>query len=298
MVGGKARSQACGARAMAWLGSRQALVSAMDPSQDQRCGQAALAAAARVLGDCRRVLVLTGAGTSADSGVPTFRGEGGLWRSHRATDLASLDGFRRDPELVWDWYRERRLHVACALPHEGQRTLALLQQHLPPPAQVLVATTNEDDLLERAGVEAVLHLHGDLFQTRCAADCGWAARDDCDNALSFLDCPRCGAAVRPGSVWFGEAVPPELLDTLQAFAPDGCLVIGSSGLVQPAAAIPPELALAGLPVVELNPDETPLSSLAKVSLRGQARQLLPQLVDLLTSRTVRERASTVSGPEP
>lgn len=243
--------------------------------------------AADILRGCRRLLVLTGAGASADSGVPTFRDEDGFWRHYRVEDLASPVAFASDPDLVWDWYRERRLQVALARPHAGQRTIALLQQHFPEPRRVLVATTNEDDLLERAGVRPVLHLHGSLFETRCSGRCGWRVRDEIDNGWSFRDCPHCGAPVRPGSVWFGEPVSPFALDLLERFDPDGCLVVGSSGVVQPAAAIPPELALAGHPVVEINPVATPLSDVAACHLGGTARTLLPELVDLLTSDTMR-----------
>jgi len=245
-------------------------------------------AAAR-LSRCRRLLVLAGAGLSADAGVPTFRGEGGLWRTHKAEDLASPDGFAKHPEAVWEWYHERRLHVARCEPHPGQRTLALLQKHLPSPAQVLIATTNEDDLLERAGVHPVLHLHGSLFETACAAGCGWRARDDHDNSLSLVPCPRCGSAVRPGSVWFGEPLSRGVLEAVHQFNPDGCLLVGSSMLVQPAAAIPVEIGMTGAPVIEINPEETPFSRTATVHLRGSAKELLPRLVDVLTSDTVREQ---------
>lgn len=247
-----------------------------------------LARAASLLAPCRRLLVLAGAGLSADAGVPTFRGAGGLWREHRVEELATPEGFAAQPELVWEWYRERRLHIAGCQPHAGQRALALLQRHFPA-GEALVATTNEDDLLERAGVEGVLHLHGDLFTTRCTA-CSWAGDDRVDNALSFLPCPRCGAPVRPGSVWYGEPLPAAALERLAAFAPDGCLLVGSSCLVQPVAGIPLELRVRGHPVVEVNLEETPLSGLVDCSLRGAARELLPPLVDLLTSATVRDQA--------
>jgi NAD-dependent deacetylase len=243
--------------------------------------------AAKALAGCRRLLVLTGAGMSADAGVATFRGAGGLWNDHKAEDLASLDGFRRHPEVVWDWYRERRLSVAEAEPHPGQRSLALLQRHFPG-GQVLVATTNEDDLLERAGVDPVVHLHGSLFDTICSDTCGWRARDHQDNALSLVPCPRCGARTRPGSVWYGEPLPPGVLEQISRFDPDGCLLIGSSCLVQPVSSIPAELA-ALHPVVEINVEETHFSAAMTCSLRGTAKDLLPALVDLLTSHTVRDQ---------
>lgn len=247
-----------------------------------------LARAAKLLAPCRRLLVLAGAGLSADAGVPTFRGEGGVWNEHRAEDLASPDGFAADPELVWDWYRERRLHIASCQPHAGQRAVALLQRHFPA-AQVLIATTNEDDLLERADVRDVVHLHGSLFTTRCTA-CPWQDDDHVDNALSLLPCPRCGARVRPGSVWFNEPLPRQALDRLGAFDPDGCLLVGSSCLVQPAAGIPLDLQVHGRPVVEINPEATPLSEVVACSIRGTAKDLLPPLTDLLTSSIVRDQA--------
>jgi NAD-dependent deacetylase len=268
------------------------------PQQRTTDVPAALATAQReacdLLRSCRRLLVLTGAGMSADAGIPTFRCEGGLWRTHRVEDLAHPEGFARDPELVWDWYRERRLLVASSAPHPGQRTIALLQRHLPPPARVLIATTNEDDLLERAGVSQVLHLHGSLFETLCAAGCGWRAADDHDNALSMMPCPNCGARVRPGSVWYGEALPPSPLQAIGRFNPDGCLLVGSSCLVQPAAAIPSDMVIAGQPVVEINTEETAFSPIATCSIRGTAKDVLPGLVDLLTSRTVQDQKRRVT----
>jgi NAD-dependent deacetylase len=254
-------------------------------------------AAARLLANCRRLLVLTGAGMSADAGVPTFRCENGLWQNHKLEELASPAAFEKNPELVWEWYYERRLHVANAEPHPGQRTLALLQRHFPAPGRVLMATTNEDDLLERAGVSPVLHLHGSLFDTMCSGHCGWLARDHDDNSMSMIPCPRCGARARPGSVWYGEQLPSGPLHAIHEFDPDGCLLVGSSCLVQPAAEIPPEMAMHGLPVVEINPGETPFSSIARLSLRGTAKDLLPGLVDLLTSRTVQDqrKSSELSG---
>lgn len=237
---------------------------------------------------CKRLLVLAGAGLSADAGVPTFRGEGGLWRTHSVHDLATPDGFRRDPELVWEWYRERRLQIASCEPHPGQRALALLQGHFAD-ATVLVATTNEDDLLERAGVTNVVHLHGMIFETACDAGCDWRDRDGDDNSLSLAPCPRCGGATRPGSVWFGEPLPAAAFTRVQDFAADGCIVVGSSCSVEPVSGIPADLVAAGVPVVEINPDVTPFSSFATVALRTTASEAMPPLVDLLTSRTVREQ---------
>lgn len=247
-----------------------------------------IAASAKVLMSCQRLLVLAGAGLSADAGVPTFRGEGGLWRGAQAEDLATDEGFRRDSEMVWEWYRERRLHIANCEPHPGQRALALLQNHFSD-AAVLVVTTNEDDLLERAGVSSVLHVHGHIFETACQAQCGWRQKDSDDNSLSFAPCPRCGQPTRPGSVWFGEPLPQDLLDRVHHFNADGCIVVGSSCLVAPVSGIPAELVTAGVPVVEINPEETPFSSLASLSLRMTAKDALPPLVDLLTSRTMRDQ---------
>ncbi len=248
--------------------------------------------AAQALRGGDRLLVLAGAGLSADAGVPTFRGPDGLWHQADAKRLASRTGFETDPEVVWDWYRERRLRVADCQPHGGQRTLALLQQHFPYPGRVLIATTNEDDLLERAGCENVVHLHGELFLTRCCT-CDWQATDAIDSSWSMLPCPTCGELVRPGSVWFGEPVPPEKLARIERFDADACLVVGSSSLVQPVAAIAPELAIAGCPVVEINTAPTPLSDLAQVFLAGTAEHVLPHLVDQLTSPAIRAQTRVI-----
>jgi NAD-dependent deacetylase len=242
-------------------------------------------AADRLMG-CRRLLVLVGAGGSADSGIPTFRDVDGLWQTHRPEDLAHPDAFADHPDVVWEWYRERRAVIAKAQPHAGQRSLALLQQHFHA-GEVLVATTNEDDLLERAGVEPVLHLHGSIFETRCNANCGWRAIDP-DGVLCHLPCPKCGARVRPGSIWFGEQLPSGPLDVISGFAADGCLVVGSSCEVAPVSQIPLEMALAGIPVVETNLRPTPLSAHA-FSLPGSAKEVLPRLIDLLTSSTMRDQ---------
>jgi NAD-dependent deacetylase len=245
-----------------------------------------IAQAAKMLSTCQRLLVLTGAGLSADAGVPTFRGAGGLWNEYKAEDLASLAGFELQPDMVWDWYRERRMAIAEATPHAGQRSLALLQQHFSG-GQVLMVTTNEDDLLERVGVTDVVHVHGSLYATKCVALCGWSVTDSVDNAWSMVACPKCGARTRPGSVWYGEKLPAEPLQQIAQFEADGCLLIGSSLLVQPVSQMPAEIALHGHPVVEINTEETPFSQFAMESLRGTAKDILPVLVDLLTSRIVR-----------
>ena len=255
---------------------------------ESRSALATIADAARLLAPCRRLLVLSGAGLSADAGVPTFRCEGGLWNEYDVEKLASPEGFAKNPELVWEWYRERRLRVAEAKPHSGQRALALLQEHFPG-GTVLMATTNEDDLLERSGISQVIHLHGSLFDTACSGHCGWRSRDGDDNSLSMVPCPRCGAPTRPGSVWYGEPLPAGILQAITHFDPDGCLLVGSSCIVQPVACIPSVMAMAKLAVVEVNREETPFSPIASCSLRGTAKELLPGLVDLLTSRTVREQ---------
>jgi len=244
--------------------------------------------AAETLQDCRRLLVLTGAGMSADSGIPTFRGDGGVWENHNALELATPEAFKKNPDLVWDWYRDRRLKIAGCEAHSGHRCLALLQEHYRDGA-VIVATTNEDDLLERAGVHGVISLHGNLFDTCCANDCGWSKRDTADNSYSFMKCPDCGVNVRPGSIWYGESIVRRAMRAIQIFTPDACLVIGSSCVVQPVAEIAPELALSGNPVVEINSEETPLSSIANISLRANAIDVLPDLVDMLTSTLVRRQ---------
>jgi NAD-dependent deacetylase len=217
-----------------------------------------LEAAARAFRSAGFALVVTGAGVSAESGVPTFRGAGGWWRSHRATDLATPEAFARDPRLVWDWYLERRARLAACEPNAAHVALAAWSRHAAAggvPGGILV-TQNVDGLHERAGHEGVVRFHGSIWRARCA-DC---ERERDDLALVHPELPRCaacGGPERPAVVWFGEAIPGEALAAGFAAAgrADVVLVAGTSGVVYPAASLVETARDRGAEVLEVNPDE-------------------------------------------
>jgi len=257
-----------------------------------------LTVARRLVADARAVTVLTGAGISAESGVPTFRGAAGLWRSYRPEELATPQAFMRDPDLVWAWYRWRRDLVGACAPNEGHRALARFAlSH----GSVTLVTQNVDGLHQRAAREEAhgrdpapaipLELHGSLLRDRCSG-CGCRSEAEIPPAelvpaagaappTGVPRCPSCDARLRPDVVWFGE-----MLDqvTLQrafdaAATCDLCLVVGTSSLVHPAASLPSAAIGAGAAVVEVNPEATPLSGRATLSLRGTAGAILPRLLD-------------------
>jgi NAD-dependent deacetylase len=226
--------------------------------------------------DAERVVVLTGAGVSAESGVPVFRGPAGLWRRFRPEDLATPDAFARQPELVWEWYLWRRERVAAAEPHEGHRAIARLESSR---AGVTLLTQNVDGLHQRAGSRAPVELHGNLWRVRCAQGCGFTARDrEVDAPRDVLRC-RCGAWVRPEVVWFGESLNPEVLAaaTDAVEQADVLVVVGTSAVVYPVAALPEIARRSGARLVEVNIEETPLSPHADAALRGPAGETLPAL---------------------
>lgn len=247
--------------------------------------------ARRLLDEARQVVVLTGAGISAESGVPTFRGEGGLWRTRRPEELATPEAFRRDPVLVWSWYAWRRERVGACAPNAGHETLARLALA----GRARIVTQNVDGLHERAAERVAgtrdpspalpITLHGSLFGDRCTR-CGRRTRArgavDASTPETLPRCPPpCGALLRPDVVWFGESLDPATLQ--QAFVlargADVCLVVGTSALVHPAAAVPLATLEAGGVLVEVNPEPTPLSDYARVCLRAPAATALPALVD-------------------
>jgi NAD-dependent deacetylase len=230
------------------------------------------------LEEAQRVCVLTGAGISAESGVPTFRGAGGLWREYRAEDLATPAAFRRDPKLVWEWYDWRRGVVGAARPNAGHEALAAFEQRRGD--GFTLVTQNVDGLHERAGSRRVLRLHGSLWAVRCTG-CGTETMDE-RVPLPELPprCAACGAMLRPGVVWFGEPLPAdELVAAVDAAAScDVMLVAGTSAVVYPAASLAPLARRAGARVIEVNVEETPASDGADVSLRGAAGAVLPAIL--------------------
>lgn len=225
----------------------------------------------------QHVAVLTGAGISAESGVPTFReAQTGLWAQYDPTELATPAAFKRNPRLVWDWYAWRRELVSAAQPNAGHLALVQLEQHIP---RFTLITQNVDGLHRRAGSERVIELHGNLFRFICEAHHHPVTDWKGDQRVP-PHCAVCGSLVRPDVVWFGEPLPADALREALAAArsADVFLTIGTSGVVQPAASLPAEAAAAGAILVEINPDETPLSRTMDYQLRGAAGDILPALV--------------------
>jgi NAD-dependent deacetylase len=233
------------------------------------------------LRSARHIAVLTGAGTSAESGVPTFRdAQTGLWATYSPEELATPQAFRRNPKLVWAWYAWRRELVSQASPNPGHLALAELEQRAP---QFTLITQNVDSLHQRAGSRHVIELHGNISRVICSKErrviTAWADSDDVPR------CPACGAYLRPDVVWFGESLPVDALDAAYdaAGACDLFLCIGTSGLVQPAASLPLRAIAHRIMTVEINPDVTPLSPHAEFHLQGPAGEVLPALVRLLST---------------
>jgi NAD-dependent deacetylase len=222
------------------------------------------------------VAVLTGAGVSAESGVPTFRGAGGLWRQNRAENLATPEAFARDPKLVWEWYNWRRSVLAEVKPNPGHFALAEIEKRS---RKFTLITQNVDGLHELAGSRNVLRLHGSIWNVRCLA-CG---RETTDRRVPLPEIPpkcECGGMMRPGVVWFGEALPTDVWQTAEgaARAADLFLVIGTSAVVYPAASLAQVAKSSGARVVEINIAETPLTDTIDEFLQGPSGELLPQLI--------------------
>lgn len=238
------------------------------------------------LRDARSVFVLTGSGISAESGLPTFRGVGGLWRTHRVEELASPEGFARDPVLVWTWYNERKVAHVAAVPNRGHDALAELERSI---ERLTLATQNVDSLHLRAGSRNVLELHGNLREARCS-------RCDAREALGPTGLPleriehACGGMMRPDIVWFGEPLPPQTWSKAReaASGADVILVIGTSAVVYPAAALATHYNKRAY-VAEINPEATAISERVDSVLRGTAAETLPQIVAAL--RGARERTA-------
>jgi len=233
------------------------------------------------LNAARSVMVLTGSGISAESGLPTFRGVGGLWRTHRVEELASPQGFARDPRLVWTWYGERRRAHMSVEPSPAHVALAEIEKRVP---DFTLATQNVDSLHILAGSRNVLELHGKMREAKCTRCDTRRALDDVILSLSKDDFDvaalrhDCGGMWRPDIVWFGEALPADALEAAFAAArrADFMLVVGTSGMVQPAASLATKRATRAY-VVEVNPEQTALTAHVDRSIRARASDVLPRL---------------------
>jgi NAD-dependent deacetylase len=246
-----------------------------------------LEALARALATAQNVAVLTGSGISAESGIPTFReAQTGLWANFRPEELATPEAFARWPDRIWQWYEWRRSLVRTAEPNAGHHALAQLEKRVP---QFTLITQNVDGLHSRAGSRAVLELHGNIERTKCAAEnrvvSTWP-----DLGEIPPRCPDCGSPLRPDVVWFGEMLPEHALRQA-THAAQHCqvmLVVGTSGLVYPAAGLPSLALQAGATVGLVNPDDVPLSTAPGViHLRGSASTFLPSLISLLQTKVER-----------
>jgi NAD-dependent deacetylase len=239
---------------------------------------------ARRIRDARRLTVMTGAGVSAASGVPTFRGPGGLWRTYRPEDLATREAFARDPVLVWEWYAWRREKVAACEPNAAHAVLAGWSAR----DGVGIITQNVDDLHIRAGTRNLVRLHGSLWEVRCFNGCAAGTRPWRDERVPMPDalprCPHCGGYARPAVVWFGESLDGDDVDrALDATACDVFLTVGTSAVVYPAAGFARHAQSRGAFTAEVNLEPTPASSLVDLSILGGAEDVLPKLDQVLAS---------------
>ncbi len=218
---------------------------------------------------------MTGAGASAESGIPTFRGDGGFWGDYRPEELATPEGFEQRPKLVWEWYMWRRELVAAAIPNPGHYALAALEATVP---RFTLITQNVDGLHQRAGSRSVIELHGNILKSRCHC-CGVPRGSQALDDEGQLPCCDCGGLIRPDVVWFGELLPAEALQLAgdAVMSADVFMSIGTSSLVHPAAGLSELASQNGAYTVEINPERTEMSELFDEVLRGPSGEILPML---------------------
>lgn len=235
--------------------------------------------AAEALKNARYPLFLSGAGISAESGIPTFRGEEGLWKNFRAEELATPEAFRRDPALVWEWYNWRKGIIRSKEPNAAHHAIRLIAEKLP---QLMCVTQNVDGFHALAGLPDILEMHGNIFRARCLA-CG-AVQEMRDAVEVTTPCPACGEArLRPDIVWFGESLPKDILHAIydRLRICDAILVVGTSGSVYPAAGFAVEVRRRDGYVIEINVEEGHKPYAHDIYLRGKAGEILPQIAELI-----------------
>jgi NAD-dependent deacetylase len=241
---------------------------------------------AQVAGHLRsasRVTMLTGAGISAASGVPTFRGNEGLWRSFSPQQLATPEAFQKDPKLVWEWYNWRRELISKCQPNAGHKIIARWSQRYP---GFTLITQNVDGLHERAGTEHVIRFHGSIWEVQCWNACQNSPERWVDYTVPFPkvppSCPHCGGLIRPGVVWFGEGIDTNVLDeSAKALHCEVFLTVGTSAQVYPAAALAGQARANGAFTVEINLEETPASGYVDLSIQGPAEAVVQEIEDLI-----------------
>jgi NAD-dependent deacetylase len=223
-----------------------------------------------------RIAVITGAGVSAASGVPTFRGPEGLWRNYAPEKLATPDAFQRDPKLVWEWYNWRRERISTCRPNAAHMVLAAWSRRHP---QFTLITQNVDGLHEKAGTASVIRFHGSIWEVLCWQRCPSSPDRWRDDSVPLArippECPYCKGLLRPGVVWFGEGIDPDVLErSLAAAKCDVFLSIGTSAVVYPAASLVSEAHRQGAFTVEINPEVTPSSRAVDLALQAPAEEAL------------------------
>jgi NAD-dependent deacetylase len=233
-----------------------------------------IAKAIEILKNSKVVFVLTGAGISAESGIPTFRGVDGLWKNYSATDLATPEAFEKDPALVWEWYRWRQEIISRANPNVAHTALVEIEKNC---KNFLLLTQNVDNLHQRAGSKHILELHGNIFRSRCNT-CG-IVYETTTKTASVPTC-TCGSFLRPDVVWFGEPIPQDIWQESLAFLreADAAIICGTSGVVWPAAAIPQIAKTTGTKIIEINLEQTPITPTVDISLLGKATEILTEII--------------------
>jgi NAD-dependent deacetylase len=238
--------------------------------------------AAERLAKTKSLLVITGAGISNESGIPTFRGNDGLWNNYRAEELATLGAFERDPVTVWKWYDWRRGIIGKAEPNPGHLAIKELEERF---ENFLLITQNVDGLHGRTGVKNIVEIHGNLWRVRCMREHTTSMHMNVPLTSIPPTC-QCGALLRPDVVWFGESIPTQALE--QSFRAlemcDTLIVVGTSGAVYPVASFPETVKSNGGFVIEVNMEATPISHIADIGLYGKSGEILPGLVKLLPTR--------------
>ena len=224
----------------------------------------------------RKVVFVTGAGISQESGIPTFRGKDGLWRDHDAMKLATIDAFYNNPKLVWEWYNERRVNIFAAKPNPGHRAITELEKYV----KVVVLTQNIDGLHQKAGSSQVLELHGSIIKIKCSV-CDF--KEEATYEVSKVPplC-RCGNILRPDVVWFGESLPQDVWQkaTVLASHCDLMIIVGTSLVVSPANTLPIYAKQNNALLIEINPENTEMSSEMDFSIRNTSAISLPKFVTL------------------
>ena len=230
-----------------------------------------------IIAHSKRITVLTGAGISAESGVPTFRGSGGIWRDYQVTDVATPQAFARDPELVWEFYNWRRDLISKITFNAGHTALVTLEKHV---NEFTLITQNVDGLHREAGSRRLLEIHGNLWEVKCTK-CDLLTMDRSRNMGKLPKCSQCGGLLRPHVVWFGESLDPEIIHKAIE-ASRNCelmLIIGTSGIVQPAASLAYQAKAENAVVAEINIEQTPQSGHMDFVLTGKSGEILPILVE-------------------